>query len=172
MVALVCIVSISSVAVDPQLEVKVTNSYNDSKLCPGEAMIFTCETRATDNQTWIISNSNLSDRITVNVNELGILQNSTIFDNAIVHVILEESFDKNGFRVMKSMLRITISQNTDYDKNVSVLCQNDELGTWTNNITMEVGGQGTKNSINFTTSTSLLWLTYYGYSALNSLVPK
>ena len=156
MVELVCIVSISSVAVDPQLEVKVTNSYNDSKLCPGEAMIFTCETRATDNQTWIISNSNLSDRITVNANELGILQNSTIFDNAIIHAILEESFDKNGFRVMISMLLITISQNTDCDENVSVLCQNDKLGTRTNNITMEVGGQGTK--INFTTSTSLLWL--------------
>ena len=106
-------------------------------------MTFTCETRASDNQTWIFSTSvDLSDHITItSVSDVGILWNRRIFDNITANVILSENSVKNRFRVLRSVLNITVLESTSYGS-LSVTCFNDELGTATT-IIMVVAEPGT-----------------------------
>lgn len=121
-------------AVEPKLD----TSNNDSEVYPGKTIVFTCETRATDNQIWKVKYLGGQITITTNYLELGTLQNSTHSDNVTVHAMLVESRVKNDFRVMKSVLLITILQSTGYDE-LSIVCQNNELSTNTS-ITLPVGG--------------------------------
>ena len=131
--------------VDPLLE----PSKNNSKILrPGETVtLITCETRATDNQTWIIdaTSIDLSDQLTVtSANDLGVLQtwNGTIFTAT---VNLTKSYTKNGFRVMKSALLITVNvvPESTLSENLSVTCINDYLGTsTTRKINLEIDNSG------------------------------
>ena len=129
-----------STAVDPEL------SNNDSKiLSPGEIVTLTCETRATDNQTWIFINSSdpsIQDLITItSASEIGTLWlNRTILNNITSNIILEENYVKNGFQVLKTVFNITLLESTGHNHgNLSVTCVNGELGT--NTITIvEVAG--------------------------------
>ena len=109
--------------------------------------LITCETRATDNQTWIIdaTSIDLSDQLTVtSANDLGVLQtwNGTIFTAT---VNLTKSYTKNGFRVMKSALLITVNvvPESTLSENLSVTCINDYLGTsTTRKINLEIDNSG------------------------------
>ena len=139
----------SLLTVDPLLE----PSNNSNTLHPGETVtLITCETRATNNQTWIINaaNSDLSDQLTVtSANDLGVLQtwNSTFLGylTATVTVNLTKNYTKNGFRVMKSALLITVTvvPESTLSENLSVTCINDKLGTsTTRKINLEIDNSG------------------------------
>ena len=92
---------------------------------------------------WSFSNDSgnqINFNITANESEIGVpykWPDSTLFN---VTYMLLESYDKNGVKVLKSMLNITISQG----KNPSLTCHNNYLNT-SSTITLEIGGPGMIN---------------------------
>ena len=109
-----------------------------------------CETRATDGHTWKVNTSHdLSDqmRVTIN-NSVGIPQQWNS-DDVTANIILNESYKKNNFRVLKSVLTITIISNSTSYGDLRVTCFNDQLHTGTTRtvtISVEVDKPGTVRS--------------------------
>ena len=111
-------------AVHPQLN----TLNNDSKICPGETVAFTCETRATDSQTWkviYLGNQLLSITITGSDSGTSTPQSS---DNVTIQAALAGGSPKNGYTVLEGVLNVT-TQGTGYSEGLSIVCQNDELMT-------------------------------------------
>ena len=112
-------------------------------LYPGEIVTLTCETRATDKQTWIfIDSSDLSNQLQIIITNTSDVMwlNKTVLGGITANVILEENYVKNGFRVLKAVFNTTVLETTGHNRrNLSMTCINDELGTNTT-IVMEVAG--------------------------------
>ena len=129
----------SADAVQPQLILNTPS--NDSKICSGDTVVFTCKTRATDRLTWkmiYFGNQLLPITITSSDTSPPHAQSS---DNVTIQAALAGSSTKNGYTVLESTVNVTI-QSTGYGEVLSVFCQNDELMT-TSNKTLRVTGPGT-----------------------------
>ena len=127
-------------AVHPQLIMNTPNNDSKIAICPGDTVVFTCETRATDRQTWRVKyfgNQLLPITITSSDTSPPRAQSS---DNVTIQAALAGSSTKNGYTVLESTVNVT-TQSTGYGEVLSVFCQNDELMT-TSNITLRVTGPG------------------------------
>jgi hypothetical protein len=128
-------------AVNPELSI----STNDSNICPGETVAFTCEThtRTTDSHTWKVKYlGNQLQIIIITGSDNGTVTMQSSDKVVTIQAILTESFDKNDFTVLRSALSITTAtQNTGYGEYLSVICQNDELKT-TSNVTLMLDEPG------------------------------
>ena len=127
---------IFSDTVQPELN----KTSNNSHVCPGETVAFTCETRGTDSQTWKFKHLGNQSQITITVsNHSTLLQSSDVTAQAI----LAETLDKNGFTVLKGIFNVT-TWSAHYSEDLSITCQNDELMT-NSTITLTVDRPGTLN---------------------------